>query len=73
MDKREEDNVKRTLNALEYVSVEELDNRIYDDLDDEQIDVLNKRMKEYESNPDQSTISLSDFKQHIKVKYGLLR
>lgn len=43
----------------------------YDDLDDEQINILNERIEAYETNPDQSTISLTDFKQRIKVKYGL--
>jgi|GEM_PF-6081301 hypothetical protein len=62
--------VEQLLNKVEGVSVEEIEDSIYNDLEDEDVVLLNERLIEYESHPEK-TISLEDFKNNLKLKYGL--
>ncbi|MBK6275310.1 MAG: addiction module protein [Saprospirales bacterium] len=64
---KEENSVefKKLLNGLDYVTeVEE-----YEDVNQEIKDVLEERWKEYKKNP-KSVISLEQFKQNMKDKFG---
>ncbi|MBP6660932.1 MAG: hypothetical protein KA174_09625 [Chitinophagales bacterium] len=64
---KEENSVefKKLLNGLDYVTeVEE-----YEDVNQEIKDVLEERWKDYKKNP-KSVISLEQFKQNMKDKFG---
>lgn len=70
MDESQEATVIEMLNNFKDVNVEKLENSVYPDLTEDQISILNDRIEDYQRNP-QNTISLAEFKNHIKEKYGI--
>lgn len=61
--------VYKLLSEVKNVTVEELNDSVYEDLSKEDIQVLNDRLADYEKNPGKA-ISLHEFKENLKSKYG---
>lgn len=70
MDESQEASVLEVLSNFKDISVEKLENSVYPDLTDDQINTLNERIEDYQRNPN-NLISNTEFKAFIKEKYGL--
>lgn len=58
------------LSKLKNVTVEKIDNSVYNDLNEDEISLLNERIESIETNT-AKYVTLDDFKKNIRLKYDL--